>query len=142
MTHTIKSLYDAGQRQFYMRGGGVSPKLFIYGHYFQAIDDKSQGGRPFKCLAWKFDGTNYDDFHALDLLPIPYTDPASQLERVKVATKLTQELWEERQELYYARSNPNWKDTPNFAETKSLLAVESELEKALQALAQAIRGGE
>lgn len=85
MTKSIRQLYNEGQRQFPMRGGGISPELIIWGHHFQAKNDKAQAGRAFQCVAWRtFDGTNLDGFHALDLLPEPLPDP-SRLERIEKA---------------------------------------------------------
>lgn len=80
---TIKELYDLGQRQFPMRGGGISPVLELY-----AVNNKYKG-RLF-CYAgtndgyWDLEG-NYDycgtspDPHPLDLLPIPLPDYQARL---------------------------------------------------------------
>lgn len=84
MTKTIKQLFDEGQRQFPMRGGGVSPELIIWGHHFQAKNDKARAGRAFQCVAWRtLDGTNPDGFHALDLLPQPLPDYQVKIGLVK-----------------------------------------------------------
>ena len=92
MTKTIKQLYDEGQRQFPMRGGGVSPPLFIYGTHFQAKKEEPQEGRPFQVVAWKFSGNNFDGFHALDLLPQPLPDYQAKYEALVKACEPVVEL--------------------------------------------------
>lgn len=89
---TIKELYDQGQRQFPMKGGGISPILHIEDVEFwdedgcgideivpQFMSDYYKGVS--KGIGWEING-KYNNNCALDLLPEPLPNQSDKEQRI------------------------------------------------------------
>lgn len=91
MTKTIKQLYDEGQRQFPMRGGGVSPRV-LFTPNGQTIICEPQGYLIHE--TWRGDGYYYRDKteSCFDLLPIHLPDYQARYEALVKAWKEFKDL--------------------------------------------------
>ena len=96
---TIKALYDQGQRQFPMRGGGISPPLkFIEASpLYEGFPLEPDCGT----VGWNWEGRHFSDLESsIDLLPEPLPDTQAKLERIEAAFDLVEQYI-----LYDARYN-------------------------------------